>query len=557
MMNASSVVAVGYLRLSREEANQGESSSITTQRTMITDYCNRNGINIVRFFADDGWSGGNFNRPGFQEMMRELEKGFVNTVITKDLSRLGRDMRESSYYAEQFFPENGIRYMTIADNFDNSRDNVMAPFQFAMNEVYLRDCSKKVRDALRTKRENGQYCTCAPYGYMKDPTDKNHLIPDPNVADVVTRIFQMSASGMSCEKIAEALDRDGILPPLKYKVLYRAEFGEEGAARASDNWNDRTIRRILKNKVYLGHTVLGKTKKASIKSKKKLLLPMEDWTITENTHPPLTTEDVFERAAAAMRRNTSVYQGYERIRHSIFGGIAYCATCGHAMVSGGSVFKGEREKYWFLVCNHMSQRFADRCPGARMKYEDMVELVRQELNSLLAMSDEEIDALVKELLDQDTVAAQRKSRKLQLDQASAKLEKNGKLIVKLYEDNSEGRLSDDNLYALLEKLQKDSELLKQQIAELSAETDSDDDREKAYWKFFNLIKQHTVIEELDEDTLRMFVDRIEIGPKELPPGFKSAPRKGTPYHQKIRIFYRFVGELAKDPDRTMPLAVNI
>lgn len=556
MIGASSIVAVGYLRLSREEANHGESSSITTQRTMITDYCNRQGINIVRFFSDDGWSGGNFNRPGFQEMMKELEKGFVNTVITKDLSRLGRDMRESSYYAEQFFPENGIRYMTIADNFDNSRDNVMAPFQFAMNEVYLRDCSKKVRDALRTKRENGQYCTCAPYGYMKDPTDKNHLIPDPNVADVVTRIFRMSAGGMSCEKIAEALDRDGILPPLKYKVLYRAEFGEDGAARASDSWNDMTVRRMLKNQVYLGHTILGKTKKASLKSKKKLLLPKENWIITENTHTPLTTEDLFERSAAAMRRNTTVYEGYDHIRRSIFGGIAYCATCGHAMVSGGSVYKGERQKYWFLVCNHMSQKYADRCSGARMRYVDLVELVRQELNTLLAMSDEDIDILVKELLEQDTFAAEQKSKKMQLDRAAAKLETNGKMIGKLYEDNAEGRLTDDTLYDLLEKIQKDSELLKRQIAELSAESDTEEDREKSYRKFFDLIKQHTVIEELDEETLRTFVDRIEVGPKELPEGFQCVPRKGTPYHQKIRIFYRFVGELVKNPEREMPLAVN-
>ena len=168
-MNANSIIAVGYLRLSREEATAGESSSIKTQRTMITDYCNRQGINIVRFYADDGWSGSNFNRPGFQEMMQELENGIVNTVITKDLSRLGRDMREASYFAEQFFPEHGIRYLTIADNFDNSKDNIMAPFQFAMNEVYLRDCSKKVRDALKTKRENGQYCACAPYRHSHFP----------------------------------------------------------------------------------------------------------------------------------------------------------------------------------------------------------------------------------------------------------------------------------------------------------------------------------------------------------------------------------------------------
>lgn len=223
-----------------------------------------------------------------------------------------------------------------------------------------------------------------------------------------------------------------------------------------------------------------------------------------------------------MRRNTTVYEGYDHIRRSIFGGIAYCATCGHAMVSGGSVYKGERQKYWFLVCNHMSQKYADRCSGARMRYVDLVELVRQELNTLLAMSDEDIDILVKELLEQDTFAAEQKTKKMQLDRAAVKLETNGKMIGKLYEDNAEGRLTNDNLYAMLDRVQKESELLKRQIAELSVESETVDDREKAYRKFFALVKQNTVLDELDEETLRTFVDRIKVGPKERFPRASSA-----------------------------------
>lgn len=555
-MSTNIIIAVGYLRLSREEAKQGESSSIKTQRTMIADYCNYHNINVVKFYADDGYSGGNFDRPGFQEMMRELENGIVNTVITKDLSRLGRDMRESSYYAEQFFPEHGIRYLTIADNFDNSKDNVMAPFQFAMNEVYLRDCSKKVRDALRTKRENGQYCSCAPYGYKKDPTDRNHLIPDEEVCDVVTRIFSLGAEGYSCDRIADALNADGIMPPLKFKVLYRAEFGEKGASRATDYWCGTTVKRILKNPVYLGHTVLGKTKKASLKSKKKLLLPQEDWVITRDTHTPLVTEENFDKAATNMRRNTTVYLGYDHIRKSIFGGVAYCALCNHALVSGGSVYKGEREKYWFLNCNHMHPRFPDRCPGVRMRYRDLVELVRQELNSLLAMSDEEIDVLVNDLIEQQTAAAQRNSKKLQLEKATARLGTIGKIITKLYQDNADGKLNDENLYTMVADLQRESAGLKQQIAELGKETE-EDTREENYRKFFELVKQHTVIDELDEDTLHTFIDRIEVGPKELPEGVQAATKRNQPYRQKIRIVYKFIGELTEEPERQFPIAVNL
>ena len=188
-----------YLRLSNEEAQGGESSSITNQRMIVQNYCKQNGITLVREFVDDGYSGGNFDRPAFQEMMRQLSQGKANTVITKDLSRLGRDMRESSYYAEQFFPEHDIHYIAIGDNFDTERENIMAPFLFAMNEVYLRDGSRKVKDVLRSKRQNGQYCACPPYGYRKDREDKHRLAPDEQTAPVVQRIFERAAKGDSSE----------------------------------------------------------------------------------------------------------------------------------------------------------------------------------------------------------------------------------------------------------------------------------------------------------------------------------------------------------------------
>ena len=193
--NSKARIGVSYLRLSDEDIKNGESSSITNQRRIINDYCKQNDITLINEFIDDGWSGGNFERPGFQKMMRELEKGRVNVVITKDLSRLGRDMRESSYYAEQFFPENMIRYIAISDNFDTEHDNVMAPFQFAMNEVYLRDGSRKVREVLKNKRENGLYCACPPYGYKKDDRNNNLLVPDENTAFVVKRIFESASKG--------------------------------------------------------------------------------------------------------------------------------------------------------------------------------------------------------------------------------------------------------------------------------------------------------------------------------------------------------------------------
>ena len=311
-----------YLRLSNEEAQGGESSSITNQRMIVQNYCKQNGITLVREFVDDGYSGGNFDRPAFQEMMCQLEQGKANTVITKDLSRLGRDMREASYYAEQFFPEHGIHYIAIGDNFDTERENIMAPFLFAMNEVYLRDGSRKVKDVLRSKRQNGQYCACPPYGYRKDREDKHRLAPDEQTAPVVQRIFERAARGDSSRKIALDLNADGVIPPLKYRVLYRDEFSQEGAARASDVWNYTTVKRILKNPVYLGHTLLGKSKKVSVKSKKKVPVPRDDWAVTENTHPPLVTKQLYERAQQNLGRGSRGCRAYGQVRKSIFSGSA-------------------------------------------------------------------------------------------------------------------------------------------------------------------------------------------------------------------------------------------
>ena len=255
-----------YLRLSREEAQSGESTSITHQRMIISNYFKSNGIVLAGEFSDDGWSGSDFNRPGFRDMLENLKiNPSVSIVATKDLSRLGRDMRESSFYAEQYFPEHGVRYIAVNDNFDTDiGSNMLAPFQFAMNEVYLRDCSRKIKDVIKAKRENGQYCACAPYGYKKALHDINRLVPDEETAPIVQRIFRQAASGDSARKIAMDLNSDGVIPPLKYRVMqYGERFSDEGAARASDLWNHTTVKRILKNRVYLGNTYLGKTRKAS------------------------------------------------------------------------------------------------------------------------------------------------------------------------------------------------------------------------------------------------------------------------------------------------------
>ena len=544
-----------YLRLSNEEAQGGESSSITNQRMIVQNYCKQNGITLVREFVDDGYSGGNFDRPAFQEMMRQLSQGKANTVITKDLSRLGRDMRESSYYAEQFFPEHSIHYIAIGDNFDTERENIMAPFLFAMNEVYLRDGSRKVKDVLRSKRESGQYCACPPYGYRKDREDKHRLAPDEQTAPVVQRIFERAAKGDSSRKIALDLNADGVIPPLKYRVLYRDDFSQEGAARASDVWNYTTVKRILKNPVYLGHTLLGKSKKVSVKSKKKVPVPRDDWAVTENTHPPLVTQQLYERAQQNLGRGSRDYRAYDQVRKSIFSGIAMCAKCGHSLCSCGTVYKGEREKYWYLSCTHQRQDVAEPCTGVRVRYADLLEIVRQELNSLLRLTDKQAAELVKDALRQAGIANDPKIIRQKREKIETRIATIDKIVTKLYTDNAEGNLDDDRLRRMVADLEKESVGLQAELDSLIVSR-SAAEIESNYANFFALAHSYTQIQELNRETLLTFVEKIEVGPKEYPDGIVKATHRNQSYRQSIRIFYKFIGEMANAPVRDIPLLVG-
>ena len=536
-------LAFAYLRLSNEEAQGGESSSITNQRMIVQNYCKQNNITLVREFVDDGYSGGNFNRPGFKEMLKQLEQGKANLVITKDLSRLGRDMREASYYAEQFFPEHGIQYIAIADNFDTEHDNIMAPFLFAMNEVYLRDGSRKVKDVLRNKRESGQYCACPPYGYRKDRENRHRLAPDEATAPVVERIFKRAAAGDSSRKIALDLNADGVIPPLKYRVLYRDEFSEEGASHASDTWNYTTVKRILKNPVYLGHTLLGRSKKVSVKSKKKVAVPRDSWAVTEDTHPPLVDESLFQRAQENLGRGTRNYRAYDHVRKSIFGGIAVCARCGYSLCSCGTVYKGEREKYWYLSCTHQRQDIPEPCEGVRIRYADLMELVRQDLNSLLALSDQEIEELAQEAARRVGSKENLQARKMKRERAEARVATIDKIVTKLYTDNAAGKLDDDRLSRMVGDLERESAGLKATLEELSAPSPAQQMADR-YTQFFELARSYTHLDELDRDTLVTFVDRIEIGPKVYEDGSHRIPaRANQPYRQSVRIFYKFIGEI--------------
>ena len=260
--------------------------------------------------------------------------------------------------------------------------------------------------------------------------------------------------------------------------------------------------------------------------------------------------DTFEKAQTNIGKASRDYRQYDHVRKSIFGGIAVCSKCGYSLCSSGTVHKGEREKYWFLSCNHTKKHLANPCTGVNIRYADICEIVRNDLNSLIALTDEEIDVLVQSVIAHENSRMNLADKKAQIEQAKSRLKTIDRMITKMYMDNAEGKISDDRLARVVPDLEKEASVLEAKIAELDVDDPADEIQEN-YEQFFALAKQYTYIETLDRDTLVTFIDRIEVGEKILPEGYEKMPRKNASYQQRIRIFYKFIGEIGNEPVREM------
>ena len=326
-MNHSTTFRAGiYCRLSKDDDLKGESSSISTQKAILASFCQEQGFEIYDYYVDDGFSGLNFDRPAFQHLLREIAAGRINMVITKDLSRLGRDYIMTGYYSEIFFPSQGVRYIALADNFDSENtENDIAPFKNILNEMYARDISRKIKAAKHQRAKDGKYIGAqAPFGYQKN----NHqLVIDPEAAVVVRRIFAMASSGHSEIEICRQLEADRVLTPSAYKLLH----GDKRFSRYCENsyqWRASTIQRILTDTVYLGTLTSLRTETNNYKSKQRKIAPREQWIETENAHEAIITKKQFENAKIA--RNDHFCVAMQQ-RDNLFRGLLYCDCCGHPL----------------------------------------------------------------------------------------------------------------------------------------------------------------------------------------------------------------------------------
>ena len=371
MQENKQYIAGLYCRLSKDDAQKGESVSIGTQRSILTDFCQERQYAIHKVYVDDGYSGLNFDRPGFRELLEDVERGIVNMVITKDLSRLGRDYIMTGYYSEIFFQTKGVRYIAIADDFDSLKgNNDIAPFKNILNDMYARDISKKIKNAKHQRAKQGLFIgSQAPYGYQKNPDTKNQLIVDPEAAEVVRLIFSLAESGLGNIAIARELERRKILAPSVYKYRNgdtRFANHSSGKDKKEYTWCAATIGQMLNNRVYTGTLFSLKTENTNYKTKRYAAVPQERQIITPNAHASIISEEQFERVKQVRSGHHCVANTK---RFNLFRNKLFCECCGHPLAISSKQLKYRKTDIYFCMYHFLHPEI---CPKTHRIYHDML-----------------------------------------------------------------------------------------------------------------------------------------------------------------------------------------
>lgn len=373
-----------YCRLSRDDEFSGDSSSISTQKKMLMQYAKENGFANCQFFVDDGFSGTNFNRPDFQRMLGMVKDGKVSTICVKDLSRLGRDYLQTGYFIEVVFPEYKTRFIAINDNVDsNGGDNEFAPFKNIINEWYAKDCSRKVRSAFHTKAINGEFTGGYPaYGYMKDPENKHHLIPDDH-APIVKRMFSLALNGTTCFHIAKQLEKEQVPTP---RAFLRNEYGKyvtNNTVKHPYAWAKSTVYQILSNPVYLGKIVSQRYTTRSFKDKRIIERPESDWISVENTHEPLVDQETFDAVQERIKVKKPASWANS---HNIYRGLLICGGCNTRMVF--SARNGRKSKGHFC-CNKHRRYGGTECSSHYITMEQIEEILLTDIRKHASLASED------------------------------------------------------------------------------------------------------------------------------------------------------------------------
>lgn len=493
-----------YMRLSRDDG-AGESASISSQRKMLRSYAKEHGFEVYGEYVDDGFSGTSFQRPAWERLISDIEAKRVNLVITKDLSRLGRDYILTGQFTEIYFPAKKVRYIAINDGYDSDSPlNDIAPFKNIVNEMYARDTSKKIRSAFQTKIREGAFIgNFAPYGYQKDPVNKNHLVIDPITAPIVREIFERADRGESPSTIADALNQRQVLTPAMYRCI-RHPYLQSAEPSGRKGWTSGTICKMLKNAVYLGHVVQGKTSKLSFKSNITLSHPKEEWVVVKHMHEPLISQDVFERIK---RRSVPRKNLRETDFINAFSGIAVCGDCKRNMSVTGK--KGKPRSYR-LVCGGYKQYGTKKCTSHSIDYDLLYETVLKEIKDLLDLTKQEKEEIKRKLRQSESI-----KKETFEERSAAPLKKRNReisrIIGQLYEDKVNQRISEERFYEMLASLEKEQKEITaglRSLTERNAEREPGEQVQTCQGE--ELFKEISGERKLTRDFIGKFIEKIEI-----------------------------------------------
>lgn len=528
-MAKDSITAL-YCRLSVDDELNGESNSITHQKEMLEEYAQKNNFYNIKFYVDDGYSGTNFNRPAFKELIKNIDSGIVGTVIVKDMSRLGRDYLKVGYYSEVYFGEAGVHFIAVNDNVDNTieNDSDFTPFRNIMNEWYAKDTSKKVRAVIRAKGMSGKStCNCPPYGYIKD--ENGNWLVEKEAAEIIKRIYRLCIEGYGPMQISKKLNAQKAISP----VVWKNKVGWKYKLEKVDHpelWTVSAIRRILSNPIYLGNTVNFRTKKKSYKSHTVVYLPKDEWVIFEDTHEAIIDRDTFDtvqKLREGVRRRVSI-DG----EMSIFSGLLYCADCGAKMYLNRH--RGS-EKDAFNCASYRKEK-ERTCTSHYITLHAIEDIVLYDLQRVLGIAKGKETEFVSMLQEKNKkmTKSDLSEKAKECDEAEKRIAVLDRIIQNLYEDKVSGTLSEERFIKLSKNYESEQAELTDKVKFLKEELMAVQKETADINKFMRLIKRYTEITELNAEIVRTFIDKIYI--------HKGEKAQGG-HRQTIEIIYNCVGAI--------------
>ena len=523
-----------YPRLSHEDELQGESNSISNQKRILETYAKQNGFSNLRWYTDDGYSGANFQRPGFQAMLADIEAGKVGTVIVKDMSRLGRNYLQVGMYTEMIFPQKNVRFIAINDGVDSAQgENDFAPLRNIFNEWLVRDTSKKIKAVKRSKGMSGKPITSKPvYGYLMGE-DENFII-DEEAAPVVRQIYSLCLAGNGPTKIARMLTEQQIPTP------GTLEYRRTGSTRRYHpgyecKWATNTVVHLLENREYTGCLVNFKTEKPSYKLKHSIENPPEKQAVFENHHEPIIDRETWERVQE-LRKQRKRPNRYDEV--GLFSGILFCADCGSVMYQ--QRYQTDKRKQDCYICGSYKKRTAD-CTAHFIRTDLLTAGVLSNLRKVTSYAAKHEARFMKLLIEQNEDGDRRRNaaKKKELEAAEKRIAELSAIFKRLYEDSVTGRISDERFTELSADYEAEQKELKERAAKLREELSKVQEATENAEKFMNVVRRHTTIEELTPTLLREFVEKIVVHESVALDG----KRRGKLRRQEIEIYYSFVGKV--------------